>query len=379
MKKKVLFIDRDGTLIKEIPPKYQIDSLEKVTFYPGALSYLSRIAAELDYELVMVTNQDGLGTESFPEERFIPAHEHVMQTFKGEGVHFSAVHIDRSFVKENAPTRKPGIGMLSAYFSPAYNLAHSFVIGDRITDVLLAKNIGCKAIWLDQGNDLGQQETASAEEQLKTFIALKTIHWKKIYEYLKFGLRCCQHRRHTRETDIQIELQLEGTGIYDIHTGLFFFDHMLEQISRHGGLDLCIKAQGDLSVDEHHTIEDTGIALGEAFTKALGDKRGIARYGFLLPMDDALAQVALDLGGRSQLVWKVDFHREKIGDVPTEMFSHFFKSFADAAQCNINIRAEGTNEHHKIESIFKAFARSLKMAICRDPYNDQLPTTKGKL
>ena len=321
-----------------------------------------------------------MGTENFPKERFKVAHEYIIKTFEGENVHFSAVHIDHSFSKENKITRKPGIGMLSDYFSPVYDLVNSFVIGDRITDVLLAKNIGCKAIWMNQENSLGQQETINTPRDLKSFIALETIHWKKIYEYLKFGLRYCQHRRHTRETDIQIDIQLDSTtGISDINTGLFFFDHLLEQLGHHGGLDLRIKVQGDLLVDEHHTIEDTSIALGEALIKALGHKIGITRYGFLLPMDDTLTQVALDFGGRSQLIWKVNFYREKIGDVPTEMFSHFFKSFADSAKCNINIKSEGINEHHKIESIFKAFARSLKMAIFRDPYNDQLPTTKGKL
>lgn len=379
MKKKLLFIDRDGTLIKEIPPDYRIDSLEKVIFYPGAISYMARIAAELDYELVMATNQDGLGTELFPQERFEIAHQHLMRTLQGEGIHFSSVHIDRSFAKENLLTRKPGIGMLLPYFSPDYDLAHSFVIGDRITDVLLAKNIGCKALWLNQNTSLGQEETKSDAKGLKPFIALETIYWKEIYEYLRFGLRYCHHTRRTRETEVQIELQIDGKSTFEIHTGLGFFDHMLEQIGRHGGLDLRINVQGDLSVDEHHTIEDTGIALGEAFKKALGDKKGIRRYGFLLPMDDALAQVALDFGGRSQLVWKVDFYREKIGDVPTEMFSHFFKSFCDAANCNLNIWAEGINEHHKIEAVFKAFARSVQMAVRRDPWNDQLPTTKGIL
>lgn len=377
--KRVLFIDRDGTIIKEVPPTYQIDSLEKVEFYPKVFTYLSRIAAELDYELVMVTNQDGLGTNSFPEADFWPAQNFILRAFENEGVTFKAAHIDRSFPHENAPTRKPRTGMLTQYFSPDYDLANSFVIGDRITDVQLAQNLGAKAIWMNEGTGLGSAEISADIQALKDVIALESTDWEKIYEFLKLGLRTVEHTRTTKETDIAISLNLDGTGKADISTGLGFFDHMLDQIARHGSIDLTIKAKGDLHIDEHHTIEDVGIALGEAMAKGLADKRGIERYGFCLPMDDCLAQAAIDFGGRNWIVWDATFNREKIGEMPTEMFFHFFKSFSDAAKCNLNIKAEGENEHHKIEAIFKTFAKAIKMAVKRNPANMQLPSTKGVL
>lgn len=377
--KRVLFIDRDGTLIKEVPPTYQIDSLEKIEYYPKVFSYMSRIAAEMDYELVMVTNQDGLGTGSFPEAHFWLVQNQVIRAFENEGVNFAAVHVDRTFPHENAPTRKPGTGMLKKYFSEEYDLANSFVIGDRITDVQLAKNLGAKAIWMNEGTGLGSAEIKDAVDALKPVIALESTDWAKIYEFLKLGLRTVTHTRTTKETDITISLNLDGKGQAQIETGLGFFDHMLDQIARHGNIDLAIKAKGDLHIDEHHTIEDTGLALGEAMAKALADKRGMERYGFCLPMDDCLAQVAIDFGGRNWLVWDATFKREKIGEMPTEMFFHFFKSFSDAAKCNLNIKAEGENEHHKIEAIFKAFAKAIKMAVRRDPANLQLPSTKGVL
>ncbi len=376
--KRVLFIDRDGTLIKEVPPTYQIDSLEKVEFYPKVFTWLGKIAAELDYELVMVTNQDGLGTASFPEETFIAPHRHIMQSFENEGIKFAAVYIDRSFPADNAPTRKPGTGMLTKYFSPEYDLQHSFVIGDRITDVKLARNLGAKAIWLNEGTALGAAEVTD-QDSLEDVIALESTDWERIYEFLKIGLRKVSHTRTTKETDIKIDLNLDGTGKASIHTGLGFFDHMLDQIARHGSIDLAITAKGDLHIDEHHTIEDTGIALGEAFAMGLADKKGMERYGFCLPMDDCLARVAIDFGGRNWIVWDAEFKREKIGEMPTEMFFHFFKSFSDAARCNLNIKAEGENEHHKIEAIFKAFAKAVKMAVKRNPENMQLPSTKGVL
>ncbi len=376
--KRVLFIDRDGTMIKEQPPTYQIDSLEKVEFYPKVFTYLGKIAAELDYELVMVTNQDGLGTASFPEETFTAPHRHIMTAFANEGVRFAAVHIDKSFPDENKPTRKPGTGMLTQYFSNNYDLANSFVIGDRITDVKLAQNLGAKAIWMNEGTSLGAAEVGD-DGGLKDVIALETTDWAKIYEFLKIGLRTVSHTRATKETDIRIHLNLDGSGKANIHTGLAFFDHMLDQIARHGSIDLDINAKGDLHIDEHHTIEDTGIALGEAFAMALADKKGTERYGFCLPMDDCLAQVAIDFGGRNWIVWDAEFKREKIGEMPTEMFFHFFKSFSDASKSNLNIKAEGQNEHHKIEAIFKAFAKAVKMAVKRNPDNMQLPSTKGVL
>jgi imidazoleglycerol-phosphate dehydratase / histidinol-phosphatase len=377
--KRVLFIDRDGTLIKEVPPTYQIDSLDKVEFYPKVFVNMARIAAELDYELAMVTNQDGLGTASFPEDAFWPAQNMIMKTFENEGPKFDEVFIDRSFPADNAPTRKPRTGMLTKYLDGSYDLANSFVIGDRITDVELAKNLGAKAIWINEGSGLGSAEISDNTAALQSVIALETTDWNRIYEFLKLGLRTVTHVRKTNETDINIELNLDGTGKADIHTGLGFFDHMLDQIARHGAIDLKITAKGDLHIDEHHTIEDTGIALGEAIAKGLGDKRGIERYGFCLPMDDCLAQVGIDFGGRNWLVWDAEFKREKIGEMPTEMFYHFFKSFSDGAKANLNIKAEGENEHHKIEAIFKTFAKSIKMAVKRNPANMQLPSTKGVL
>ena len=380
MAKKVLFIDRDGTIIKEAPPTYQIDSFEKLEFYPGMFTWLSRIAKELDYELVMPTNQDGLGTASFPEASFLQIHNFILKNLQSEGINFSEVLIDKSLPKDNAPTRKPGVGMFSKYLENAeYDLANSFVIGDRITDVQLAKNLGCKAIWINNDPDLGGTEISDSLKTLQSTIALETTNWKNIYEFLKLGNRTVNHERNTNETKINIELNLDGNGKTAINTGLSFFDHMLDQLGKHSGADLKITVKGDLHIDEHHTIEDTAIALGETFSKALGNKVGINRYGFMLPMDDSLAQVAIDFGGRSWLVWDAKFLREKIGDMPTEMFYHFFKSFSDAAKCNLNIKVEGENEHHKIESIFKALARSIRIAVKRDAENMQLPTTKGML
>ncbi|MDE3236050.1 MAG: bifunctional histidinol-phosphatase/imidazoleglycerol-phosphate dehydratase HisB [Bacteroidota bacterium] len=378
--KRVLFIDRDGTLIKEKPPTYQIDSFEKLEFYPNMFQYMVRIAKEMDYELVMVTNQDGLGTASFPEETFWPVQNFIMQSLESEGIHFSKVHIDKSFPHENLPTRKPGVGMLQEYFDTAkYDLLHSYVIGDRITDVQLAKNLGCKAIWLNSDPTLGGAEIKDSVQELQPVIALESIHWEEIYTFLKVGLRTAVHERNTNETKIKVALNLDGSGKANIHTGLGFFDHMLDQIARHGKMDLVIETKGDLHIDEHHTIEDTGIALGEAFAKALADKRGMERYGFALPMDEAEAKVLIDFGGRNWMVWNAEFKREKIGEMPTEMFFHFFKSFSDAAKCNLNIECKGDNEHHKIEAIFKAFAKAIKMAVKRDPLNNYLPSTKGIL
>ncbi len=375
---KILFVDRDGTMIKE-PADEQIDSFEKLEFYPGALLYLSKIAKELDYELVMITNQDGLGTSAHPEENFWPVHNFIMKTFENEGVKFSAVYIDRTWPKDNAPTRKPGTGLLTQYFDTAkYDLKNSFTIGDRRNDVLLAKNLGTKAIWLNNHSNLGGHEFTTNDD-LKDTIALETTDWEKIYEFLKLGERVFEHKRITKETDIYIKLNLDGSGEAKVSTGLHFFDHMLDQIARHGSLDLEVIANGDLHIDEHHTIEDTGIALGEVFAAALGNKKGIERYGFCLPMDDCLAQAAIDFGGRNWIVWDAEFKREKIGEMPTEMFYHFFKSFSDAAKCNLNIKAEGQNEHHKIEAIFKAFAKAIKMAVKRDVNNMVLPSTKGLL
>lgn len=379
--KRILFIDRDGTLVKEAPPTYQLDSFDKLVFYPGMFTYMRRIAEELDYELVMVTNQDGLGTESFPEDCFWPIHNFVMQALEGEHIRFSAVHIDRSFAHENLPTRKPGTGLLQQYMDQEkYDLYNSFVIGDRITDVQLAKNLGCKAIWMVEDANLGASEVNDSLDDLRNgIVVLETTDWKRIYEYLKIGIRSVRHERNTNETKIRVGLNLDGVGKADIHTGLGFFDHMLDQIARHGGIDLSIQVQGDLHIDEHHTIEDTGIALGEAMAKALADKRGLERYGFCLPMDDCLAQVGIDFGGRNWIVWDATFNRDKVGDMPTEMFFHFFKSFSDAARCNLHIRAEGNNEHHKIEAIFKAFAKAIKMAVQRNPLKMELPSTKGVL
>ena len=378
--KKVLFIDRDGTLINEAPPTYQLDSFDKITFYPGMFTWMGKIAREMDFELVMVTNQDGLGTDIFPDETFWPPHELVMRNLESEGIHFSEVLIDKTFPEENAPTRKPGTGLLTHYINnPEYDIAGSFVIGDRITDMQLAKNLGCKGIWLNLDEELGAAEISDTLKDLEDTIVLKTKSWEDIYAYLQMKERRVQHERNTNETKISIEINLDGTGKCEIETGLGFFDHMLHQLGRHSGIDLKIITKGDLHIDEHHTIEDTGIALGEAFGMALGNKAGMERYGFLLPMDDCLAQVAIDFGGRPWLMWDAEFKRENIGEMPTEMFYHFFKSFSDAAKCNLNIKAEGENEHHKIEAIFKAWAKAIKMAIRRTPGNDQLPSTKGML
>lgn len=363
--KKVLFIDRDGTLIIEPPTDFQVDSLEKLEFYPGVFQNLARIANELDYELVMVTNQDGLGTESFPFEDFIKPHEKMLKAFENEGVVFNDILIDKSFESENLPTRKPGTGMLVKYIYGDYDLENSYVIGDRSTDVQLAKNMGTKSIFLNKN--------------FNKEASLSTTSWTEIYQFLKSGIRRARVSRKTNETEIEIEVNIDGSGKSEISTGLHFFDHMLDQIARHGNMDLMVKVNGDLAVDEHHTIEDTGIVLGEAIIKALGKKKGIERYGFLLPMDDCLAQAAIDFGGRSWLVWEAEFKREKIGDVPTEMFFHFFKSFTDASKSNLNIKAEGDNEHHKIESIFKAFAKAVKMAVNQSDANYGLPSTKGSL
>lgn len=378
--KKVLFIDRDGTLIAEYPPTYQIDSFDKVSFYPQVFKYMIKIAEELDFELVMVSNQDGLGTDVFPEETFWPAHNLILSSFASEGVVFTKVHIDKSFPHEGLETRKPGIGMFGEYLNnPDYDIENSFVIGDRITDVQLAKNLGCKAIWINNNPDLGAAEISDALTALENTIALETQSWKTIYEFLKGGKREINHTRQTAETSIGVTINLDGTGKAAIKTGLHFFDHMLDQIARHGQIDLKIEAKGDLHIDEHHTVEDTGIALGEAFLQALGNKKGIERYGFALPMDDAEAKVLIDFGGRPWIVWNADFHRERVGDVPTEMFYHFFKSFSDAARCNLNIFCRGDNEHHKIEAIFKAFAKAIKLAVKRNVESNQLPSTKGVL
>ncbi|MDE5424128.1 bifunctional histidinol-phosphatase/imidazoleglycerol-phosphate dehydratase HisB [Ancylomarina sp. DW003] len=373
-KKKVLFIDRDGTLIIEPPIDFQVDSLEKLEFYPGVFQGLGKIASQLDFELVMVTNQDGLGTDSFPEADFWLAQNKMVQALESEGITFNEICIDKSFPEDNAPTRKPRTGLLEKYFSDEYDLENSFVIGDRWTDVELAKNLDAKAIFINQDDD-----NEASNNELEKYVALQSTSWNEIYEFLRLSERTALVERNTLETQIRIELDLDGNSQGKINTGLGFFDHMLEQILKHSGINLSILTVADLEVDEHHCIEDTGIALGEAFKKALGDKLGLERYGFCLPMDDCLAQVALDFGGRNELVWDAEFKREMIGDVPTEMFSHFFKSFSNAALCNLNIKAEGKNEHHKIEGIFKAFARAIRMAIKRDVNNLQLPSTKGLL
>ena len=377
MAKKVLFIDRDGTLIKE-PTDYQIDSFEKLDFYPQALFYMSKIASELHFELVMVTNQDGLGTASHPEEKFWPVHNFVLRAFENERVSFSEVFIDKSFPEENLPTRKPRTGLLTKYFSENYDLANSFVIGDRLTDVELAKNLGAKAIYINDNPSLGSEEVET-ENRLEKYISLETQSWEDIYRFLKFGNRVAKVKRTTSETDIDVELNLDGTGKASIETGIHFFDHMLTQIAKHGNIDLNVHVKGDLEVDEHHTIEDTAIVLGEVFAEALSDKLGIERYGFCLPMDDCEAKVSIDFGGRNWLVWQAEFKREMIGKMPTEMFMHFFKSFSDVAKANLNIEAKGDNEHHKIEAIFKAFAKAIKMAIKRDTDKMLLPSSKGVL
>lgn len=375
MKKRILFIDRDGTLIKEPPIHYQVDSLDKLEYYPGVFRNLFFIRKNLDFKLVMVSNQDGLGTASYSEDSFWLVQNQMLKAFENEGVTFDAIHLDRSFPNDNAPTRKPLTGMLTEYFSEEYDLANSFVIGDRITDIILAKNLGSKGILIGTEDRIKEVD----ENKLTEFCALITTDWGKIYAFLASNNRKASVIRKTGETDIQVDVSLDGSGKAEIETGLGFFDHMLDQIARHSGIDLKIIVKGDLNVDEHHTIEDTGLALGEALLKALGNKRGIERYGFVLPMDDCLAQVALDFGGRPWLVWEATFKREKIGEMPTEMFYHFFKSLSDAARINLNIKAEGDNEHHKIEGIFKAFAKAIKNAIRRDVFSDALPTTKGIL
>ncbi|HEY1192587.1 bifunctional histidinol-phosphatase/imidazoleglycerol-phosphate dehydratase HisB [Flavobacterium sp.] len=377
--KKVLFIDRDGTIVLE-PENYQLDSLDKLEFYPKAFQYLAKIASELDYELAMVTNQDGLGTDSFPEDTFWPTQNFILKAFENEGVVFDEIFVDRTFPEENAPTRKPRTGMLTKYLNnPEYDLANSFVLGDRLTDVELAKNLGAKAIFMNNTDGIGSNEISSKREELNETIVLQSMDWKTIYEFLKLEARSASITRKTNETDIYINLNLDGTGKSKIDTGIAFFDHMLDQISRHGQMDLEITVKGDLEVDEHHTIEDTAIALGEVFAKALGNKLGIERYGFCLPMDDCLAQAAIDFGGRNWLIWETEFKREMVGKMPTEMFYHFFKSFTDGAKANLNIKAEGINEHHKIEAIFKAFAKAIKVAVKRDTEKMILPSTKGML
>ncbi len=374
----VLFIDRDGTLIKE-PADEQIDSFEKLEFYPKVFQYLSKIAIELNFEIVMITNQDGLGTDIYPEDSFWPVHNFVLKTFEAEGVVFKEQFIDRTFAKDNAPTRKPNTGLLTKYFSEAYDLTNSYVIGDRLTDIELAKNLGAKGIFINDNTNLGTDEVTVSDSELDPFIALETNDWEAIYKFLKTTERIGSIERNTNETKIKIDLNLDGTGKSNIDTGIAFFDHMLDQIARHGQLDLDLKVEGDLEVDEHHTIEDTAIALGEVFATTLGNKLGIERYGFALPMDDCLSQVTLDFGGRNWLVWEADFKREMIGKMPTEMFYHFFKSFTDGAKCNLNIKVEGDNEHHKIEAIFKAFAKAIKMAVKQDVEKMILPSTKGVL
>lgn len=374
--KRALFIDRDGTLVIEPPVDYQLDSLEKLVFYPKVFRNLYFIRKQLDFEFVMVTNQDGLGTDSFPEDTFWPAHDKMLKTLEGEGIRFDDILIDRSFPEENSPNRKPRTGMLGRYLSGEYDLANSYVIGDRLTDMQLAANLGAKGIWL-RPDDVEARQLLTENTAISPILI--TDDWDRITEYLFAGERRATIRRTTKETDIFVEVNLDGHGRTEISTGLGFFDHMLDQIGKHSGIDLTVRVKGDLEVDEHHTIEDTAIALGEALLKALGDKRGIERYGYCLPMDDCLCSVALDFGGRPWLVWDAAFHREKVGDMPTEMFLHFFKSLSDAARMNLNIRAEGVNEHHKIEGIFKALARSIKMAIRRDIYRFELPSTKGAL
>lgn len=375
--KRILFIDRDGVVLQEPPTDFQVDSVEKTSFVPGAITQLHRIAADFDFYKVMVTNQDGLGTESYPEDDFNPFHNLMLRTLEGEGFVFDEMIIDRTFAADNQPTRKPGTALLSHFINnPAFDLANSFVIGDRWSDIQLAKNLGCKAIYLKSGlHELSEEQVFEYADT----IVLETSDWAEIYAFLKLGLRKVTHERNTNETKIHIELNIDGTGKSNIHTGLGFFDHMLDQIARHGKMDLKVMTKGDLHIDEHHTIEDTGIALGEAFAKALTDKRGMERYGFALPMDEAEAKVLIDFGGRNWIVWNAAFTRERVGEMPTEMFFHFFKSFSDGARCNLNIECRGENEHHKIEAIFKAFAKAIRMAVRRDPLSDQLPSTKGVL
>jgi len=377
--KRVLFIDRDGVILQEPPTDFQIDSLEKTSFVKGVITTLSKIAAEFDYYTVMVTNQDGLGTDKFPHETFDPYHQLMLRTLANEGFVFDEVHVDATFAHEKKLTRKPFTGMVAHLMNnPAYDLANSFVIGDRWSDIELAKNLGAKAIYLTSPVQ-SLKLTEEQEESLRPTIALQTHDWTAIYSFLKLGLRQVVHERNTNETKIKISLNVDGSGNGNMNTGIGFFDHMLDQIARHGKMDISIETKGDLHIDEHHTIEDTALALGEAFAKALADKRGMERYGFALPMDEAEAKVLIDFGGRNWLVWDVTFNREKIGEMPTEMFFHFFKSFSDAAKCNLNIECKGENEHHKIEAIFKAFAKAIKMAVKRDPLSNYLPSTKGVL
>jgi len=373
----ILFIDRDGVILQEPKTDFQIDTIEKTNFVTGAISNLHKIASALGYYKVMVTNQDGLGTTAYPSEQFEPYQDLMLRTLAGEGFVFDEIHIDKTFAKDNAPTRKPGIGLVQHLMNnTAFDLANSYVIGDRWSDIELAKNLGCKAIYFNTEN---HQLTADQEIALRSSIAFETNSWSAIYSFLKLGLRKVKHERNTKETKISIDLNMDGGGHASIHTGLGFFDHMLEQIARHGSIDLAIQCNGDLHIDEHHTIEDVGIALGEAFAKGLLDKRGMERYGYALPMDEAEAKVLIDFGGRNWIVWDANFTREKVGEMPTEMFFHFFKSFSDAAKCNLNISCQGENEHHKIEAIFKAFAKAIKMAVRRHPDSDQLPSTKGVL
>ena len=373
----ILFIDRDGVVLEEPKSDYQIDSVDKTRFVKGAISNLQKIAAELGYYKVMVTNQDGLGTASYPKEQFEPYQALMLDTLAKEGFVFDEIHIDSSFEKDNLPTRKPGTALVKHLMgNDSFDIHHSFVIGDRWSDITLAKNLGCKAIYIKSGN---HELSAEQELALRDTIILETDSWDAIYSFLKLGLRQVEHERNTKETKIKVVINLDGTGKANIHTGLGFFDHMLEQIARHGSIDLDIQCDGDLHIDEHHTIEDIGLALGEAFAKGLTDKRGMERYGFALPMDEAEAKVLIDFGGRNWIVWDAQFSREKVGEMPTEMFFHFFKSFSDAAKCNLNISCQGENEHHKIEAIFKAFAKAIKMAVRRDPHSNQLPSTKGVL
>ena len=374
---RVLFIDRDGVVLQEPPSDFQVDSIAKTSFVKGAITQLSRIAEDFDYYKVMVTNQDGLGTESYPENDFHPYHDLMLRTLAGEGFVFDEMIIDKTFATENQPTRKPGTALLNHFINnESFDLLNSFVIGDRWSDIQLAKNLGCKAIYLKSGlHELTDEQI----DMYKEVIVLETTDWKEIYTFLKLGLRKVQHDRNTNETKIHIELNLDGSGKSSIQTGIGFFDHMLDQIARHGKMDLIVQTSGDLHIDEHHTIEDTGIALGEAFAEALSDKRSMERYGFALPMDEAEAKVLIEFGGRNWIVWNAEFNREKVGEMPTEMFFHFFKSFSDAAKCNLNIECKGDNEHHKIEAIFKAFAKAIKMAVKRDPLSNYLPSTKGVL
>ncbi|MGI9137506.1 MAG: bifunctional histidinol-phosphatase/imidazoleglycerol-phosphate dehydratase HisB [Sediminibacterium sp.] len=373
----ILFIDRDGVILQEPSSDFQIDHIEKTSFVPGVITNLHKIATELGFYKVMVTNQDGLGTESYPTQQFEPFQQLMIRTLAAENFEFDEIKIDTSFEKDHSSTRKPGIGLVQHLLNNKdFDIPNSFVIGDRWSDIQLAKNIGCKAIYFKSGHHELTPEQAIA---FKSTIALETSSWSAIYTFLKLGLRKVQHERNTKETKIKISLNMDGTGQSDIHTGLGFFDHMLEQIARHGSIDLAIQCEGDLHIDEHHTIEDVGIALGEAFALGLTDKRGMERYGFALPMDEAEAKVLIDFGGRNWIVWEASFTREKVGEMPTEMFFHFFKSFSDAAKANLNISCKGDNEHHKIEAIFKAFAKAIKMAVQRNPNSDQLPSTKGVL